>query len=92
MSTLEKIFKFARVLTFYVKLEKWSFHVVDLPRTKKTCTKIKKKAREGRANVLFLLIKYANFVESFLPLLRRSVACVPNTTARDQYMAKLKMV
>ena len=53
--------------------------------------KNKKKARERRANVLFLLIKYANFVESFLPLRRRSVVCVLNTTARDQYMAKLKM-
>ena len=79
------------MLTFYVKLEKWSFHVVDLPRTEKTCTKIKKKHVEGRANVLFLLIKYANFVESFLPLRRRSVARVPNTTARHQYMANLKM-
>ena len=53
--------------------------------------KNKKKAREGRANVLFLLIKYANFVESFLPLRRRSVVRVLNTTARNQYMAKLKM-
>ena len=53
--------------------------------------KNKKKARDGRANVLFLLIKYANFVESFLPLRRRSVARVPNSTARDQYMANLKM-
>ena len=53
--------------------------------------KNKKKARDGRANVLYLLIKYVNFVESFLPLRRRSVARVPNTTARDQYMANLKM-
>ena len=58
---------------------------------KKDMHKNKKKAREGCANVLFLLIKYVNFVESFLPLRRRSVARVPNTTARDQYMAKLKM-
>ena len=49
-----------------------------------------KKAREGRAKLLFLFIKYANFVESLLPLRRRSLARVPNTTARDQYMAKLK--
>ena len=53
--------------------------------------KNKKKAREGRANVLLLLIKYAYFVESFRLLRRRSGARVLNTTARDQYMAKLKM-
>ena len=30
------------MFTFSVKLEKWSFHVADLPRTGKKCTKIKK--------------------------------------------------
>ena len=41
------------VFMFSVKLEKWSFHVADLPRTEKKCTYIKK-AREGRAKLLFL--------------------------------------
>ena len=44
------------MLTFSVKLEKWSFHVADLPRIGKKCTKLKK-AREGRAKLLFLSIK-----------------------------------
>ena len=35
------------VFTFFAKLEKRSFHVVDLPRTGNRCTEIKK-AREGR--------------------------------------------
>ena len=38
------------MFTFSVKLEEWSFHVTDLPRTGKKCTEIKK-AREGRANL-----------------------------------------
>ena len=42
------------MFTFSVKLEKWSFHVADLPRTGKKCTEIKKKVREGRAKLLFL--------------------------------------
>ena len=42
------------MFTFSVKLEKWSFHVADLPRTGKKCTEMKK-AREGRANLLFCL-------------------------------------
>ena len=46
------------VFTFSVKLEKWSFHVAGLPRTGKKFTEIKK-AREGRAELLFLFIKYA---------------------------------
>ena len=46
------------MFTFSVKLEKWSFHVADLPRTRKKCTELKK-AREGRAKLLFLSIKYA---------------------------------
>ena len=40
------------MFTFSVKLEKWSFHVADLPRTGKKCTEMKK-AREGRAKLLF---------------------------------------
>ena len=47
------------LFTLSVKLEKWSFHVADLPRTKKKCTELKK-AREGRSKVLVLFIKYAN--------------------------------
>ena len=43
------------MFTFSVKLEKWSFHVANLPRTGKKCTEIKK-AREGRAKLLFLFI------------------------------------
>ena len=31
------------VFTFSVKLEKWSSHVADLPRTGKKCTAVKKK-------------------------------------------------
>ena len=41
------------MFTFSVKLEKWSFHVADLPRTGKKCTDIKE-ASEGRAKLLFL--------------------------------------
>ena len=51
----------AGVFTFSLKLEKWSFHVADFSRTGKKCTEIIK-AREGRAKVLFLLVKYAKFV------------------------------
>ena len=54
-----------------LKLEKWSFHVADLPRAGKKCTEIVK-AREGRAKVLFLFIKYAKFVALSLPWRRRS--------------------
>ena len=53
----------ACVLTFSLKLEKWSFHVADLSKTGKKCTEITK-AREGRAKVLFLFNKYAKFVAS----------------------------
>ena len=38
------------MFTFSVKLEEWSFHVTDLPRTGKKCI-VMKKAREGRANL-----------------------------------------
>ena len=44
------------VFIFSVKLEIWLFHVADLPRTGKKFTEIKK-SREGRAKLLFLLIK-----------------------------------
>ena len=53
------------MFTFSVKLEKWSFHVADLPRTGMKCTEMKK-AREGRAKLLFLVIKCAKFVASLL--------------------------
>ena len=59
------------VFTFSLKVEKWSFHVADLPRTRKKCTETTK-AREGRAKVLFLFIKYAKFVALSLPSRRRS--------------------
>ena len=63
----------ACVFTLSLKLEKWSFQVADLPKTGKKCTKIiKQKAREGRAKVLFLFIKYAKFVALSLPSRRRS--------------------
>ena len=71
MSKVERKFKFAAVSTFSVKLEKWLFHVADLPRTGKKCTKIKK-AGEGRAKLLFLFIKYATFVALSLLSRRRS--------------------
>ena len=60
-----------RACVFPLKLVKWSFHVADLPRTGKKCTEIIK-AREGRAKVMFLLIKYAKFVALLLPSRRRS--------------------
>ena len=59
------------VFTFSAKLEKWSFHVADLPRTGKKCTEIKE-AHKGRAKLLFLFIKYEKFVAFSLPLRRRS--------------------
>ena len=60
----------ACVFTFSLKLEKWSFHLADLSRTRKKCTEIIK-AREGRAKVLFLSIKYAKFVALSLSSRRR---------------------
>ena len=42
----------ACVFMLSLKLEKWSFHVADLPRAGKKCTEIIK-ARQGRAKVLF---------------------------------------
>ena len=69
MSNLEKIIQIrACVFTFSVKLEKWSSDVTNLPRKGKKCTQIKQ-AREGRAKLLFLFIKYSKFV--VLPLRSR---------------------
>ena len=59
------------MFTFSVKLEKWSFHVADLPRTGKKCTEMKK-AREARAKLLFCFIRYAKCVALSLPSRRRS--------------------
>ena len=59
------------MFTFSVKLEKWSFNVTDLPRTGKKCTEMKK-ARDERAKLLFLFVKYGNFVGLSLPSRRRS--------------------
>ena len=66
-----KIPIWACVFTFSLKLEKWSFHVADLSRTGKKCTEIIK-AREKRAKVLFLFIKYEKFVALSLSSRRRS--------------------
>ena len=62
------------MFTFSVKLEKWSFHVADLPRTGKKCTEIikKKKNIRRRAKLLFWFIKYAKCVALSLPSRRRS--------------------
>ena len=59
------------MFTFSVKLEKWPFHVADWQTTGKKCTEMKK-AREGRAELLFCFIKYAQFVALSLPSRRRS--------------------
>ena len=61
----------ACVFMFSLKLQKWSFHVADLPRTGKKCTEIIK-AREEREKVSFLFIKYAKFVGLSLLSRRRS--------------------
>ena len=47
------------MFTFSVKLEKWSFHVADLPRTAKKCTEIIK-AREGRVKLLSCSLNMQN--------------------------------
>ena len=66
-------FKFVARVQSSVKLEKWSFHVADLPRTGKKCAgEKKKKTREERAKLLFLFFKYAKFVALPLPSRRRS--------------------
>ena len=72
------------MFTFSVTLEKWSFHVADLPRTGKKFTEIVNftisvhyfpvlvETREGRAKLLFCFIKYAKFVALSMPSRRRS--------------------
>ena len=67
----KKIQIYVCVFTFSLKIEKWSIHVADLSRTGKKCTEIIK-AREGRAKVLFLFVKYAKFVALSRPSRRRS--------------------
>ena len=72
MSTLgKKIQICVCVFTFSLKLEKWSFHVADLPGMGKKCTEIIK-ACEGRGKLLFCVIKYAKFVALSLPWHRLS--------------------
>ena len=44
---------------FSLKLDKWSFHVADLPSAGKKCTEILQ-AREGRAKVLFWSLNMQN--------------------------------
>ena len=61
----------ACVFTFSLLPEKWSFHVANFRGTGKKCTAIIK-AREGRAKVLLVFIKYAKFVAFSLPSRRRS--------------------
>ena len=61
----------ACVFTFSLLPEKWSFHVANFWRMGKKCTEIIK-AREGRAKVLLVFIKYAKFVALSLPSRRRS--------------------
>ena len=76
MSKLEKKIQIrACVFTFSVKLEKWSFDGTNSPRRRKKCAEIKKTAREGRAKLLFLFIKYAKFVA--LLLLSRLIFYAP---------------
>ena len=60
----------ACVFTYSVKLEKWTFHVADLPRTGRKCIEIKT-GREGRAKLLFLVMKYVKFVALSLQWHRR---------------------
>jgi len=66
------------VSTFSVKHEKWSFHVADLPRTRKKCIEIEKSTCKS----CFLVIKYAKFVALSLPSRRRSLTpCSQNADA-----------
>ena len=55
----EKIKIYLRVLTFFIKLQIWLFHVAVLLTTAKKWTKVKN-ARARRAKLLFLPTKYAN--------------------------------
>ena len=62
----KKIQTSACVFTFSAKLEKLSSDVAYLPRTGKNIFR-NKRAREGCAKLLVLLIKYAKFVALSLP-------------------------
>ena len=65
------------MLTFFIKPKTWLFHVVVLLTTGTKWTEVKN-ARAGRAKLLFLPTKYANYCRSRcpppLPLLLISVA------------------
>ena len=52
-----------QVLTFFIKLQTWLFHVVVLLTATKKWTNVKN-ARAGRAKLLFLATKYANLGRS----------------------------
>ena len=56
----EKVEIYPQVLTFSLKPQTWLFHVVVLLTTAKKWTKVKN-ARTGRAKLLFLLNKFANY-------------------------------
>ena len=48
------------VFTFALKLEKWSFHVADLPRKGKKCTEIRKRHVKGVQSFCFALLNMQN--------------------------------
>ena len=49
------------MFTFSLKLEKWSFHVADLPRTGKKCSEIKKaRDMKGAQSFCFGLLNMQN--------------------------------
>ena len=50
---------YLQVLTFFIRLQIWLFHVAVLQTTAQKWTKMKN-ARAGRAKLLFLPTKYAN--------------------------------
>ena len=79
------------VFTFSLKLQKWSFHFADLPRTGKKCIEIIIiiKACEGRAKVLFLFIKYAKFFMLLLPSHCRSLLTDTHTSISIHKVGKL---
>ena len=61
MSKLEKKIQIrACVLTFSVKLEKWSFDVKNSPRKGKKCTEIKKKHVKGVQSSCFCSLNMQN--------------------------------
>ena len=63
LSLVEKMKIYPQVLTFFIKPQLCLFHVVVLLTTAKKWTKVKN-ARAGRAELLFLLSKYANLSRS----------------------------